>query len=241
MIRLWRMIGFTVAAPVSAAREAGRSPSPVGTAVGLLIAVAALGALTLPRQLLLLQRALAPTGDPLGDRHHAAMAAGLVRVIVADRLVPPPTVILAVLLAVLIAEPALALAQDRHREIRAVLLFGLVPLLVQRLGEAALTYAMPLPPRLTPGFAISLPQQFVTGPAMFWTGDAAPTWVEAVSARVNLVTLWSVVLWSIGLRELDGGAFTPWHLALPALSLGFAALLTWWLQPMVLSLVLGGP
>src|SRR5437762_10697478 len=84
----------------------------------------------------------------------------------------------------------------------------------------SITYLAEVSATPSPGVPVTLPHQFGTGPALFWwTGDA-PAWIEALSTRVNLVTLWSVGLWAAGLRELDRRPFSIWHLALPALCLG---------------------
>jgi hypothetical protein len=62
-----------------------------------------------------------------------------------------------------------------------------------------------------------------------------------VNARINLVTLWSVGLWAAGLRELDQRPWTLWHVALPLACLCGAGLVTWWLGPITLAIVLGNP
>jgi hypothetical protein len=206
----------------------------------LLVAVSLLGSATLPRQLPLLGKALAPTGNLIHDGHHAALSAGLNRYIVFDRLVPPPTILLAAGLVIIAARPMLALAGDRARRIWPAVLLGLVPLLFQRIGEAAVTYIASR--GVTgPGLVIMLPRQFVTGPALLWVSADAPTWIQALSARLNLVSAWSLGLWSLVLRELDGPPFRSWHWLLPASCLATAALMTWWLEPMVLAMILGGP
>jgi hypothetical protein len=203
--------------------------------------IVAIGCATLPRQLSLLARALAPSGQALRDAHHASMEAGLVRLVVLDRLVPPPTALIAALMIVIVVEPALALADGDRARIRRAIALGLVPLAVQRMGELALTYLAPVASPLSPGFVVTLPQQFATGPAILWAAGDAPPWIEALSARINLVTLWSVGIWTTGLRELDGQPLALWHVGLPAACLVTAGLVTWWLGPLVLSLVLGRP
>ena len=229
-----------LADPVGAARRAGDRPAPARTAAGLLALVVALGAGTLPRQLALLRHSLEPTGRLLVDVHHRALAAGLTRLILFDRLVPPPTVLLAGVLLALAAEPMLSFAQDHRFRVRAVMVLGLAPLLVQRAGELAVAYLLTAPPHPTPGLAVVLPQQFATGPALFWSG-VAPAWLEALSARINVMTLWSVGVWAAGLRELDGGRLRAWHVALPVFCLAGAGFITWSLGPSVLALILGRP
>lgn len=73
-----------------------------------------------------------------------------------------------------------------------------------------------------------------------WSGTV-PAWIEALSARANLVTLWCAGIWAAGLRQLDGGTLRAWHVALPAACLAAAGVLTWSLGPSVLALILGRP
>ena len=237
----WRLLVAAMADPATGVREVRARPTPVRTLLGMVLVIVAVGAATLPRQLAVLARALAPSGDPSRDAHHRALAAGLTRVVLFDRLVPPPTVLVAGFFVLVLAEPVLALARDRRQEVRAALLLGLTPLVAQRLGELAVTYLIATPGRPSPGLAVSLPQQFLTGPAVFWLTDEAPAWIQAFSARVNLVTLWSVGVWAVALRELDGRRLSPWHVALPVACLGGGALVTWTLESPVLSMILGGP
>jgi hypothetical protein len=228
-----------VVSPVGAMRQASTEPGLRLAAAVLLVAVSLLGSVTLPRQLQLLGRTLAPTGNPARDGHHAALSAGLNRYILFDRLVPPPTILLAAGLVIIAARPMLALAGDRGSRIQPAILLGLVPLLFQRIGEAAVTYVGSRGVTV-PGLVIMLPRQFVTGPALLWASAEVPFWIEALSARLNLVSLWSLALWSLALRQLDGQPFCSWHWLLPASCLATAALTTWWLEPMVLTMILGG-
>jgi hypothetical protein len=227
--------------PRRAIREAVGQPRPALIALAALAATVLLGAATLPRQLDLLSAALAPMGDLARDLHHAAMRAGLTRIIVADRLMPPPTLLVAALVLGLAAEPVLSLAEDRRRAVWAVVLLGLAPLVVQRLGELAVVYASAVasPPR--PGDAVSLASRFTTGPLLFWWTDNPPPWLVSVNQRFSLVTLWGSVIWTVGLTELDGRRLASWHVALPLACLGVAALATWWLAPMVTGMLLGSP
>lgn len=236
-----RLILLVLVDPVRAVREAVTAPRPAVVALAALGITALAGAATLPRQLDLLFASLAPIGDLARDLHHEAMEEGLTRIIVADRLVPPPTLLLAALVLGLAAEPVLSLAEDRRRAVWTVVLLALAPLLVQRLGELAVAYvsAVGSPPR--PGDAVSVAGRFKTGPLLFWWTDSPPAWMVSVNQRINLVTLWGCVISSIGLKELDARRLAGWHVALPAACLALAALATWWLSPMVTGLLLGTP
>lgn len=236
-----KLLGLVLIDPRRAVQEAMRRPGPVSVAAAAVAVTVLLGAATLPKQLHLLLTSLAPMGDVGRDLHHAAMQAGLTRVIIANRIVPPPTVVVAAIVLALAAEPVLVLAEDRRRALWTVVLLGLAPLFVQRIGELAVTYlaAGGVPP--TPGEAISLPQRFVTGPLLAWPWSDAPPWLVSFNQRCNLVTAWSVVIWAIGLKELDGRRLATWHVTLPTFCLALAALATWWLSPMVTSLLLGAP
>ena len=209
-------------------------PSPVRSAAILLVGVTVLGALTLPRQLSLLGTALSH------GAHHQALSAGLTRLIWIDRLVPPPTVVIAGLLLAWAADPLLGLARDARSGIWAVVVLGFAPLLAQRAGELAMTYLALVPAPLTPGSALGLPQEFVTGPAIFDRHDA-PRWLQSLSARVNLVTASSVAIWANALRKLDGGSWRAWHVFLPAACLAGAGIATWWFEGAAVALILGRP
>jgi hypothetical protein len=208
--------------------------TPARSAAILLAGVTALGALTLPRQLGLLGAALRH------GPHPPAFAAGLERLILFDRLVPPPTVVIAGLLLAWTADPLLGLARDMRPRVWAVVVLGLAPLLAQRAGELGLTYLASVPAPVTPGSALGLPQEFVTGPAIFSRHDA-PRWLQSLSARVNLVTASSVVIWATGLRKLDGGSWRAWHMFLPAACLAGAGIATWWFEGVAVALILGRP
>jgi len=235
-----RLLGNAVVSPVAAMRQACTEPAPLLAAAVLLLAVSLLGSVTLPRQLYLLGKTLAPVGNPLRDSHHAVLSPGLTRYVVVDRLIPPPTMLLAAVLVIVAADPMLALAGDRKKRLGPAILLGLAPLLFQRIGEAAVTF-VGSGGVTQAGRAITLPRQFVTGPALFWAFTDVPPWLDAFSARVNLVSLWGVVLWSVALRELDGQPLCGWHWLLPASCLAAAALMTSWLEPIVLAAILGGP
>jgi hypothetical protein len=125
-------------------------------------ALAGIGAATLPQQVALLGRALAPVGDPLVDMPHALMRSGLLRLIIADRLVAQPTLILAAVLLALAAEPVLAVARDRRAAVWAIAVLGLAPLMVERVGELAITYLALPGAHVVPGDAVRAPHRFVT-------------------------------------------------------------------------------
>jgi hypothetical protein len=206
--------------------------------MALAAALWAMGLATLPQQLGVLHRALAPTGEPLQDAHTALLRDGIVRVIVVDRLVPSPTLLVAGLLLVLAAEPVLMLARERRGALHAVVLMGLAPLIVQRLGELAIVY-LGAPEAALAGDAVTAPHRFSTGPSLLWRhGVPAPGWLEVLNDRLNLLVLWCVALWALGMRMLDGGPLRPWHVALPAACVAGAGVITWALGPLALSAVL---
>lgn len=216
-------------------------PVPVGTMLWL--AAIALGAATLPRQLPLLATAFPLTGDVAADFAARAMRSGLSRLIVADRLVPSPTLLIAAVLTAVAADPVLVLARERRAALWSMILLGLAPLVLLRVGELALTWLASLPAGAPPGEIIALPHKFRTGPALLWRQDGTPpVWLERLDATVNAVSLWSLALWSIGLARLDGRPrLAPWHIGLPAVCLAGGAIVTWVLAPTVLAAVLGTP
>ncbi len=239
--RLWvvSVLGsiFDPAATVRTVRAA----APVPIACALLAAVMLIGLGTLPRQLALLAQALPITGsDASSDLLRQAVGAGLRRLIIIDRLVPPPTLVIAGVLLGFAADPILGLAHDRRRELWAVLALGMVPLIIFRGGELLVSWLLPVGPHPTAGIATSLPRQFATGLDLFWPAPA-PTAIEAFSARLNLFSLWSVGIWAAGLRELDGGRFAAWHMGLPLGTLACAGVFTWVLEGPVIATILGRP
>lgn len=236
-----RHLGLVLVDPVSAQRRAVERPSPLAITLILVVALTSLGAATLPRQIAVLDAAFAPTGDQLADLQAAMMRPGLLRVMVADRLVPLPAVLVAGLLVVFAAKPLLALPHSQGRAVWTVALLGLAPLVVQRVGELAITYVFPIPVDPPAGMAVTLPHRFSTGPSLLWAGDA-PAWVQLLDPRANLVALWTLALWGVGLRTLDGRPrFESWHLLVPALCLVGGGLTTWVLGPLVVTAILGGP
>ncbi|UCG87353.1 MAG: hypothetical protein JSW71_02060 [Gemmatimonadota bacterium] len=237
----FRRLAGVLVDPSGTARATTEDPDVGAVALALITLALALGAAALPGQLAVLNEALAPVGQLALDVHHQAMQSGLRRVIVADRLVLSPTVVLAAGLIVMVSDPMLALPSDRRRSLWAIVLLGLAPLLVQEIGELTLTY-LAAPGKPTPGDAVNLGSRFVTGPLLLWRGEGvAPHWLEVVNSRLNLVTLWCVLLWVIGLRVLDGDQLRSWHIAVPLTSLGMAGVITWIMTPLVMAALLGKP
>lgn len=233
-------LGSVLVDPLSSIRSTLREPVPVATFAWIAVLAAVISALCLPGQLELLHRSLGSAGDPLSDLKSQMMEEGLRRLILVDRLLPPPTLVLAALLLAGAADPILALPQNRRPALWAVAFLGLAPILLQRLGELAITYWTY---SASGGLAdaVDLPRRFSTGPELLWLGESPPVWLRSLSQRVNLVSLWSVGLWTLGLRELEGREFAPWHLALPLSVLAVATAITWWLAPFVIPLILGRP
>ncbi len=225
--------------PLASIKKALKEPTPASTFAWVVVLAAIISALCLPMQLELLERSLGSLGDPLLDLKNEMMARGLRRLILADRLLPPPTLLLAAVLLAGAADPILALPQNRRPALWALIFLGLAPILLQRFGEVVVTYWFPG----TGGVAdaVGLPRQFSTGPDLLWLGESPPVWVRSLSQRVNLVSLWSVGLWTLGLRELEGRGFSAWHLALPLSVLAVATAITWWLTPFAIPLILGRP
>ena len=191
------------------------------------------------RQLGLLQKGLPVTGEAPIDAQHEALREMVARLILVDRVVPQPTVLVTALLIIIVAEPVLMLARDRRRAIAAIAVLGLSPLFVERVGELAMTYLLPAASYATPGGAITLPHRFVTGPLILWRGaDSAPHWLELLDARLNLISLASVALWSVGLHQHDGRRWELWHVALPAACLAGAGAITWALTPVVMPILM---
>jgi len=214
-------------------------PSPVWVAVLLLGAAALLGLGTLPRQLALLETALPIPPEPMLAAQQEMLRDGLTRLILLDRLFPQPAVLVGAGLLVLLAEPVLMLARDRRAALVAVAIVGVAPLLVDRFGQLVLCMLVPAHEVASPAEAIRLPHRFVTGPLALWRAPSpAPSWLELLNARVNLISLWCVALWVVGIRELSGGKWAVWQLTLPVASLAAAGVVTWAVAPWVLSMLL---
>lgn len=241
-VRAGRWVGWDVVAalvdPGAALRRAVREPRPWRWALWLGGAAVVLGLTTVPRQLSALADAMPLFGDTVLDAQTVAFRRGLTRLIVADRLVPAPTLLVAAAFVFLAAEPVLMLARDRRAAILTVVIAGMAPLLVGRVGELLTTLVTPAAALDSLGAAVELPHRFVTGPKLFTLGREAPAWLEVLDARVNLVSLWCVALWAGGLRRLSGHRLESWHLALPLVCLAGAGVVTWVLGPLVVQMLL---
>jgi hypothetical protein len=214
-------------------------PSPMRMAVVFLMVAALLGLATLPQQLALLETALPIPREPMLAAQQEMLRRGLTRLILFDRLLPQPAVLVGGGLLVLLAEPALMLARDRRSALGALAIIGLAPLLVDRLGQLVLSLLVSSHQVVSAAEAIRLPHRFVTGPLALWHAPSpAPAWLELLNARVNLVSLWCVALWVVGIRELSGGKWAVWQLALPVVSLAGAGVVTWAVAPWVLAMLL---
>ncbi|MDH3289593.1 MAG: hypothetical protein OEO20_04860 [Gemmatimonadota bacterium] len=235
----WRLPGLALVDPWTAYRGAVQARRPILALASIGAVVVALGVATVPRQVAILNRTLVSLGDAALDAQREVLRAGVLRLIVVDRLVPSPTLLVAAILVLVAAEPVLMLARDQRPGLVAVIGLGLAPLVVQRVGELAVTYLLGPGAHLTAGDAIMAPHRFATGPALFWAGSVTvPEWVELLETRVNLVSVWCAGLWALGLHSLDGRSWAPWHLALPILCLAGAGVLTWAFGPMVIQIVL---
>ncbi len=222
--------------------SSGRVGSVLWPSLLFLLLLMLMGAACLPRQLELLAQALGPTGDVDVDARYTAMRSGLTRMMVADRLVPSPIVMMAGIFLVVIGQPVLQAPRSERGVLWAVAAVGLAPLVIEQGGELAVTWLSRAGPNPTPGFALNLPHRFESGIFLLWRSDTAPPlWLEVIDARVNLITLGSVALWTAGLHKLAGTPFRVWQLAVPLASLGLAGAVTWLCGPTVLSLVLGSP
>jgi hypothetical protein len=248
----WQAVLLPVRAilgPGAALDEARVRSSPLALA-GVVLLVAALGSLGLPRLLPLLGAALAPSGQPLLDAHLGVMRAALTRLVLADRLLPPMPFVIGAVIVAAAAAPVLAGRGVRARTIWAVLAAGAAPLLVQRLGELAVVWLTP-GDGLVAGDVARLPARFNVGVAGVLavagvTGTGA--WSVAAEAA-NAVGLWVVALWGWGLASLDRGAPAaargaalpswPFWLAGAAYAAGYALYAA--LFPLYLLLVMGAP
>lgn len=200
----------------------------------LLGAVVLAGAATLPRQLPLLAASLAE-----GPPHAGVLLAGLRRWVVIERLVPPPTPLLAAGITWVLAAPWLPEGPAVRRLLLAVMAASLVPLLVQRIGEAAVVWLTPAAAVPRAGDVVQLPRLFSTGPALLVPREAVRAPLDLLDARLNLVTLAVLAVWALGLRRCEG-TFAGWQLAVPVVALLVAGACTWWLGPLALALVVRG-
>lgn len=233
-----RVVWTVLADPVSAMRRALAHPEPARVGLLLLLVVVLLGMATVPRQfaLLAVQLPALPSGS---QGPEAVLRDGIERLIVLKRLLPSPTLLFAAVALALVAEPGLALAATSRRAIWTVVWLGIVPLVVDRVGELAVTYLVADSVRTT-GDVIKLPDRFLTGPMLFWRGEGSPPgWLVMLESRLSLITLWSVGLWAVGLRELDGAKrLEAWHVLLPLGCLILAGALTWMLTPLAVAVAL---
>ena len=102
-----------------------------------------------------------------------------------------------------------------------------------------MTYLVAHPDTVTPGYAMTVPHRFATGPVLLWRGAAkAPEWLGVIDARLNLVTLGCAALWSVGLRQLDGRWWQVWHVLLPLACLLGAGVITWAVAPLVVPMLM---
>jgi len=239
----------TIMSPDAAMDEVRLRAEPLVPASVVLL-VAALGALCLPRLLDLLGTALAPSGRALLDAHLGVMRAALTRLMVADRVLPPLPYVIAALIVAAIATPALAGRGVRGGTVMAVLAAGAAPLLVQRLGELAVVWLAP-GDGLVAGDVARLPERFNVGVAgaLALAGVTAPGAWSVVAEAANVVGLWVIALWGWGLASLDrsasaaaqGAALPAWPflLAGAAYAAGYALYAA--LFPVYLLLVMGAP
>jgi len=233
-----------------AAMDVAGSRYPVRAVAGLLLSITVLGAASLPRILALLGMTLAPVGSPLAAAHAAALHDGLVRYVVADRLLPPPPLVLAAVLVALVATPMLAARRVAWTAVCGVLAVGAAPLVVQRLGELIVVWTTPAD-GLVAGDVASLATRFNVGLAgILSAAGRTPDGAWGIAAdATNAIGLWVVALWGWGLARLDRDAAAvsgraarvvwPFMLSAAAYAAGYAvyaALLPTWLL-----LVMGVP
>jgi hypothetical protein len=248
----WRAVRLpvrSVVSPGAALDEAGVRSGSLAV-VGVVLPLAALGALCLPRLLDLLGVTLAPGGNALLDAHLGVMRSALARLVITDRVLPPLPYVIAALIVAAAAAPALAGRGVRARKLWAVLAVGAAPLLVQRVGELAVVWLTP-DDGLVAGDVARLPARFNVGVAgvLGLAGVTATGAWSVVAEAANVVGLWVVVVWGWGLAHLDrsaaaaarGAALPAWPfwLAGAAYAAGYALYAA--LFPVYLLLVMGVP
>jgi hypothetical protein len=240
--------------PLAALSEPGAAMDVAGArhavlaVAGVLFLMCALGAASLPRLLTLLAATLAPVGSPLAAVHADALHAGLVRYVVADRLLPPLPMVAAALLVAIVALPILAERRVAARAVVGVLAVGAAPLVVQRLGELIVVWTTPAE-GLVAGDVASLAARFNVGLAglLAAAGHTPDGALSVVAEASNAIGLWVVGLWGWGLARLDRGATRgrtrmpawPFVLAAAAYGAGYAAYAAG--LPSYLMLVMGVP
>jgi len=215
----------------------------------LVLVVAALGALALPRLLALLDAALLPTGQAVLDAHLGVLRIGLRRLLLFERLVVPLPYVAAGALLWVVAAPALAGRGVGSGAVVSVLILGAAPLLVQRCGELAVVLAIP-GDGLGAGEVASLPARFNVGVAgaLAAAHMPAPGWLGVMAEAANGIGLWVAALWGWGLARLDrdarrsarAGHVAWWCVAaVAAYAAGWAVYGA--LYPYVVLLVMGAP
>jgi hypothetical protein len=216
----------------------------------LLLLLALLGALALPRLSALLAASLAGNGATLLGAHDAALRTGLGRYILADRMLPPLPYVFGALIAAAVAAPVLAGRGVRAGTVVGVLVAGASPLLVQRLGELAVVWLTP-GGDLAAGEIIGLPARFNPGVAgiLAAAGTSVGGWRSVAAEAANAVGLWVVLLWGWGLARLDRGprsaapraADACWWCVLAGAAYGAGYAMYAALLPFYLILVMGSP
>lgn len=215
----------------------------------LVLLVAALGALALPRLLALLDVALQPTGQALLDAHLGVLRIGLRRLLLFERLVVPLPFIAGGALLWLVAAPVLAGRGVGSGPLVSVLVLGAAPLLVQRCGELAVVLAVP-GAGLGPGDVAGLPARFNVGVAGVLAAARvqAPGWLGVMAEAANGLGLWVAALWGWGLARLDRDAcrsaragHVVWWCAAAAAAYAAGWAVHAALYPYVLLLVMGAP
>jgi hypothetical protein len=214
----------------------------------LVLLVAALGALALPRLLVLLDAALRPTGQALLDAHLGVLRVGLRRLFFFERLVLPLPFLVSGTLLWLVAGPVLSGRGVKGGAIVAMLALGAAPLLVQRAGELAVVLAAP-GVGLAAGDVAGLPARFNVGlaGALAAAGVPAPGWLGVAAEAANGVGLWVVALWAWGLGRLDRDTrrIAPGHTIWWCVAAATAYVAGWALYaalyPYLLLLVMGAP
>ena len=231
-----------------AAMDVAGSRHAVLALAGLLLLAGALGAASLPRLLALLTATLAPGGLPPAAEHTDALREGLIRYLVADRLLPPPALVIAALMVGLVSAPVLA---ERHVAVRAVcgvIVVGASPLVVQRVGELLVVWTTP-GDGLVAGDVAGLAGRFNVGLAgiLSAVGIAPGGALSVVAEAANGIGLWVVALWGWGLARLDRDAsrgrtsWGIWPFALAALAYGTGYAVYATFLPAYLMLVMGVP
>ncbi len=237
--RQWSAAFTVLVDPAGSAVRALEHPAPGRLLFALVLTWVTLGVATLPRQLSLLDRVLTPATMGGASPQFHALAAGLTRLMVVDRLFPMPAVLVAGGFLLLAAEPVLMLVGRRKRELLVIVVLGMAPLLIQRVGELVITWVFDTGAGLSPGEIVRLPHRFASGAVLLWrSGGYPPPIVELLETRVNVFSVWAVGLWAFGLSLLDRRP-QLWHMLLPVACLAAGGIITWLLGPIVLAAVLG--